>query len=221
MLAQLARTAARRKISQLEETPEGAEFFTEGHAALLATVLARIDRVNAGIDQLTAGIERLLTPVRGTAAASRVDARPGPPGGQDALAETGTDMARSPPARTWPPGQAAPRGPPVPHPQRPGQGQKRQPVPGQHHGRDRRRGRPHPDPRGRPLPAAGPPPRQGQGPDRPRQHPAEGLPQACCPAQACAIRTSARTTTSARPARAGRSLDHAGKLGALSAAETR
>jgi len=36
VLAQLARTAARRKISQLEEALEGAEFFTADHAALLA-----------------------------------------------------------------------------------------------------------------------------------------------------------------------------------------
>src|SRR5690348_56176 len=41
VLAQLARAAARRKIRQLEEALEGAEFFTAGHAALLAKVLAR------------------------------------------------------------------------------------------------------------------------------------------------------------------------------------
>src|SRR5260221_12247045 len=44
VLAQLARTAARRKISQLEEALEGAEFFTADHAALLATMLARTSR---------------------------------------------------------------------------------------------------------------------------------------------------------------------------------
>jgi len=38
-LAQLARRRARRKISQLEEALEGAEFFTARHAALLATML--------------------------------------------------------------------------------------------------------------------------------------------------------------------------------------
>jgi len=36
VLAQLARTAARRKISQPEEALLGAEFFTADHAALLA-----------------------------------------------------------------------------------------------------------------------------------------------------------------------------------------
>jgi glutathione S-transferase len=69
VLAQLARAAARRKISQLEEALEGAEFFTGEHAALLAKVLAHTGRLAADIDDLTAVIERLLAPVRGTAAA--------------------------------------------------------------------------------------------------------------------------------------------------------
>ena len=58
----LARAAARRKIRQLEEALEGAEFFTAGHAALLAKVLARTGRLAAGIDDLTEVIERLLAP---------------------------------------------------------------------------------------------------------------------------------------------------------------
>jgi hypothetical protein len=58
----VARAAARRKISQLEEAVEGAEFFTAEHAALLAKVLARIDRLAADIDDLTQVIERLLAP---------------------------------------------------------------------------------------------------------------------------------------------------------------
>ena len=49
VLAQLARARARRKITELEEALEGAEFFTDEHAALLAAMLARIDRINAGI----------------------------------------------------------------------------------------------------------------------------------------------------------------------------
>ncbi|MGO9781684.1 MAG: hypothetical protein ACLPQY_18270 [Streptosporangiaceae bacterium] len=51
-----------RKISQLEEAQEGAEFFTAEHAALLAKVLARTDRLSADIEDLTAVIERLLAP---------------------------------------------------------------------------------------------------------------------------------------------------------------
>ena len=58
----VARARARRKISQLE----GAEFFTAEHAALLATILARIDRVNAEIAQLTGVIERLKARMRGS-----------------------------------------------------------------------------------------------------------------------------------------------------------
>ena len=61
-LAQLARTRARRKITELEEALEGAEFFADEHATLLKTMLERIDRVNAEIDELTAVIERLLAP---------------------------------------------------------------------------------------------------------------------------------------------------------------
>ena len=75
VLAQLARAAARRKISQLEEAVEGAEFFTAEHAALLAKVLARTGRLAADIDDLTAGDRGSAGPVRGTAAAGRVDAR--------------------------------------------------------------------------------------------------------------------------------------------------
>jgi transposase len=62
VLAQLARAAARRKISQLGEALEGAEFFTSEHAALLAKLLARIDRLSADIKDLTEVIERLLAP---------------------------------------------------------------------------------------------------------------------------------------------------------------
>ncbi|HJY66309.1 MAG TPA: hypothetical protein VJ254_06245, partial [Streptosporangiaceae bacterium] len=51
-------------ISQLEEALEGAEFFTADHAALLATMLARIDRVNEEIARLTEVIERLLPRTR-------------------------------------------------------------------------------------------------------------------------------------------------------------
>jgi transposase len=59
-LAQLARARARRKISELEAALEGAEFFTPAHAALLAAMLGRIDRVNAEITRLSEVIETLL-----------------------------------------------------------------------------------------------------------------------------------------------------------------
>ncbi len=96
VLAQLARTAARRKIAQLEEALEGAEFFTEDHAALLATMLARIDRVNAGIARLTEVIERLLAPYEEQLQQAGSMPGWGRRAAQDALAETGADMARFP-----------------------------------------------------------------------------------------------------------------------------
>jgi transposase len=54
-LAQLAR--ARRKIAELEEALEGAEFFTAEHAALLKVMLERIDRVTGEITRLTEVID--------------------------------------------------------------------------------------------------------------------------------------------------------------------
>lgn len=96
VLAQLARTAARRKIAELEEALEGAEFFTAEHAALPAMMLARIDRLTAGIDELTTVIERLLAPYE-----EQLQQAGSMPGwqrraAQDALAETGVDMTRFP-----------------------------------------------------------------------------------------------------------------------------
>ena len=94
VLAQLARARARRKLAELEAALEGAEFFTPEHAALLAAMLARIDRVNAEIARLSEVIE--------TAAGTyeeqlqQAESMPGwgaaPP--RTPLAETGTDMSR-------------------------------------------------------------------------------------------------------------------------------
>ncbi len=94
VLAQLARRRARRKIAELEEALEGAEFFTEDHAALLKTMLGRIDRVNEEIDRLTAVIERLLAPYEEQL--QQAESMPGwaRRAAQDAIAETGVDMTR-------------------------------------------------------------------------------------------------------------------------------
>jgi len=62
VLAQLARRRARRKIAELEEALEGAEFFTGYHAGLLKTMLARIDQIDAEITRLSEVIEQLLAP---------------------------------------------------------------------------------------------------------------------------------------------------------------
>jgi transposase len=93
-LAQLARARARRKIAELEEALEGAEFFTAEHAALLAAMLARIDRVNAEIDELTAVIERLLAPYEEQLEQAESMPGWGRRSAQDAVAETGVDMGR-------------------------------------------------------------------------------------------------------------------------------
>ena len=92
VLAQLAR--ARAKIAQLEEALEGAEFFTPEHAALLAAMLERIDRVNAGIDELTTVIERLLAPYEEQLEQAESMPGWGRRAAQDAVAETGVDMTR-------------------------------------------------------------------------------------------------------------------------------
>ena len=109
-LAQLARARARarRKIAELEEALEGAEFFTAEHAALLAAMLARINRVNAEIDELTAVIERLLAPYEEQLEQAESMPGWGRRSAQDAVAETGADMTRFP-AGTCPPGPGRPR----------------------------------------------------------------------------------------------------------------
>src|SRR5947209_8166863 len=94
VLAQLARGRARRKIAELEAALEGAEFFTEEHAALLAAMLARIDRVNADIDGLTEVIERLLAPYEEQLQQAGSMPGWGRRAAQDAVAETGVDMSR-------------------------------------------------------------------------------------------------------------------------------
>jgi transposase len=94
VLAQLARAAARRKISQLEEALEGAEFFTPAHAALLAKVLARIDRLSADIEDLTEVTGQLLAPYEEQLQQAGSMPGWGRRAAQDAIAETGVDMSR-------------------------------------------------------------------------------------------------------------------------------
>jgi transposase len=95
-LAQLARARARRKISELQAAPEGAEFFTAEHAALLAAMLGRIDRLNADIAGLTAVIERLLAPYEQQLQQAESMPGWGRRSAEDTLAETGADMSRFP-----------------------------------------------------------------------------------------------------------------------------
>jgi len=95
-LAQLARARARRKITELEHALDGAEFFTPAHAALLATMLERIDRVTAEIDELTEVIEQLLTPWEEQLQQAESMPGWGRRSAQDAVAETGVDMTKFP-----------------------------------------------------------------------------------------------------------------------------
>jgi transposase len=94
VLAQLARAAARRKITELEEALEGAEFFTPAHAALLAAMLARIDQINTEIARLSEVIETLLAPFEEQLAQAESMPGWGRRAAEDAVAETGTDMTR-------------------------------------------------------------------------------------------------------------------------------
>jgi transposase len=96
VLAQLARARARRKLSELQDALEGAEFFTAEHAALLKVMLERIDRVNAETAQLTEMIERLLAPYEEQLAQAGSMPGWGRRAAQDAVAETGVDMGRFP-----------------------------------------------------------------------------------------------------------------------------
>ena len=206
VLAQLARRRARRKIGQLEEALEGAEFFTPAHAALLAKVLARIGRLSADIEDLTEVIEALLAPYEEQLAQAEAGARLGTArrAGRRRRNRRRHDQVPHRPAPGLL-GRPRPARPPVRPARRTRQGQEGQPVPGRGPRRGRRGGRPHPDPRRRPSPAAGPKTRRGQSLRRHREHPAEGLPAAGRPRHAIPgsrpglLRTPARHPPPGRP----------------------
>jgi transposase len=93
-LAQLARSRMRTKIGLLEEAFVG--HFTDHHAFLLRTMLARIDETSADIAAVEAHIEQLVAPFAPTV--ERLDEIPGV--GRTAahiiIAEIGLDMSRFP-----------------------------------------------------------------------------------------------------------------------------
>jgi len=91
VLAQLARARARRKITELEHALDGAEFFTAEHAALLRTMLERIDRLT-GITRLSGVIEQLLAPYEEQLQQAESMPGWGRRSAEDAVAETGVDM---------------------------------------------------------------------------------------------------------------------------------
>jgi transposase len=93
-LAQLARARARRKIAELEEALEGAEFFTPEHAALLKAMLGRVDSLQTEIAALSEVIERLLAPYEEQLQQAGSMPGWGRRSAEDTVAETGVDMSR-------------------------------------------------------------------------------------------------------------------------------
>lgn len=95
-LAALARAGARRKLAELTEALDGAEFFTDVHANLLKAMLARIDAIGADIEKVSVVVDDLLAPYE--AKLTQIEEMPGwgRRAAQDAIAETGVDMSRFP-----------------------------------------------------------------------------------------------------------------------------
>jgi transposase len=91
-LAQRARTRMRAKIPMLEEAFVG--HFTDHHAFLLRTMLARIDETSADIAAVEAKIEELIAPF--VAAVAQLDEIPGVgvTAAHVMIAEIGVDMTR-------------------------------------------------------------------------------------------------------------------------------
>jgi transposase len=96
VLARMARGRMRGKITQLEEAFTG--YFTDHHAMLLTTMLARIDGLSTDITTLDARIEEMVAPFGTTV--QRLDEIPGlgAVGACAILAEIGLDMTRFPTA---------------------------------------------------------------------------------------------------------------------------
>jgi transposase len=96
VLAQMARSSLRNKITELEEAFTGR--FDEHHRFLLARMLARIDGIDADIAAIDDQIEAHLIPFAW--AVERMDEIPGigPTAAATALAEIGIDMSRFPTA---------------------------------------------------------------------------------------------------------------------------
>ena len=94
VLAQMARTAMRRKIPALEEAFVGR--FSDHHAFLLTRMLARIDSLAADIAALDARIDEQIAPFAD--ALDRLDEIPGVGriAAQVIIAEVGLDMTRFP-----------------------------------------------------------------------------------------------------------------------------
>src|SRR5690242_13550600 len=95
-LAQLARASMRRKIVLLEEAFVGR--FTDHHAFLLRTMLARIDETSADIAAIETRIEELIAPFAQTVARLDEITGVGATAAHTMIAEIGLDMSRFPTA---------------------------------------------------------------------------------------------------------------------------
>jgi transposase len=95
-LAQLARASMRRKIVLLEEAFVGR--FTDHHAFLLQTMLARIDETSADIAALETRIEELIAPFAEAVAHLDEITGVGVTAAHTMIAEIGLDMTRFPTA---------------------------------------------------------------------------------------------------------------------------
>jgi len=96
VLAQLARTALRSKISRLEEAFTGR--FDEHHAFLLAKMLARVDQIDADIADLDAKIGEQIAPFADAVAQLIEIPGIGVTAARVIIAEVGVDMSRFPTA---------------------------------------------------------------------------------------------------------------------------
>jgi transposase len=94
VLAEMARGSMRSKTSRLEEAFTGR--FTQHHAFLLRTMLARVDSITADIDRVQARIDEQITPF--VKVVTRLDEIPGVgvTTAQAIIAEIGVDMTRFP-----------------------------------------------------------------------------------------------------------------------------
>lgn len=94
MLADLARSALRKKLPSLEEAFTGR--FDDHHAFLLARMLARVDAIDADLAAIDQEVERHLAPF--APAIGQLDEVPGigPVAAAAIIAEIGVDMTRFP-----------------------------------------------------------------------------------------------------------------------------
>jgi transposase len=96
VLAQLAKGRLRPKTAQLQEALRG--FFTDHHGAILAMMLANIDRLSTQIANLDTMIEQAITPFAHQAQQLAQITGAGAIAAQELIAEVGVDMSRFPSA---------------------------------------------------------------------------------------------------------------------------